>query len=135
MWEKVGAQKREPKLPWSPLEVVVRQLTERDIIKLSAEDCTHHLIVNRHLKHPMVLKETELPLLLHRFPCSVADPSPPRIRLTDGHSSSLFSILGKINVINTVLTTKPINPSHIPCGINMANDKARVIVLTTKAKP
>ena len=58
-----------------------------------------------------------------------------RFRLFKPHQSSLFSILGKINVINTVLTTKPINPSHIPCGINMANDKARVIVLTTKAKP
>ena len=93
------------------------------------------MIVNCHHKHTMVLKETELPLLLHRFPCSVADPSPPHIRLTDGHSSSLLSILGKINVINTVLITKPINPSHIPCGINMDNDRANVIVLTTKAKP
>jgi hypothetical protein len=130
-----GKKKREPKLPWSPLEVVDRQLTKRDVIKLSAEHCTHHLIVNCHLKHPMVLKETELPLLLHRFPGSVADPSPPHIRLTDGHSSSLCLISGKINVINTVLITKPINPSHIPCGINMDNDRAKMIVLTTKARP
>jgi hypothetical protein len=130
-----GKKKREPKLPWSPLEVANRQLTKRNVIKLSAEHCTHHLIVNCHLKHPMVLKETELSLLLHCFPGSVADPSPPHIRLTDGHSSSLLSILGKINVINTVLNTRPANQIHIPCGSNIANDKAKMIVLITKAKP
>ncbi len=58
-----------------------------------------------------------------------------RFRLLKPHQSSLCWIIGKINVINAVLTTKPTNPSHMPCGINMDNDKARVIVLTTKAKP
>ena len=61
--------------------------------------------------------------------------SAPDVNLAACHQSSLCWILGKINVINAVLTTKPTNPSHIPCGSNMANDKAKVIVLTTKARP
>jgi hypothetical protein len=63
------------------------------------------------------------------------DMSAPDVNLAACHSSSLCWIIGKINVINAVLNTKPINPSHIPCGSNMDNDRAKMIVLTTKARP
>jgi hypothetical protein len=61
--------------------------------------------------------------------------SAPDVDLAACHQLSFRSISGKISVIIAVLTIRPAIQIHIPCGASIATDKAKVIVLITKAKP